>query len=164
MKQTVATAAATAAAVMSSLLSMIPSPQAAAPAFVVFSIPQVLEARSLDAPTTSPAALQQATTTGSDISAVKAAIARYARKYGVNEGIMTFVVDCETAGTFDPSIQSRHILPDGSREQSFGLAQINLPANPEISLAQAKDPDFSLDFLARALSKGEFWRWSCLVR
>lgn len=92
-------------------------------------------------------------------STIPALIARYASKYGVSRDLMTKLVSCETSGTFDPAIQSRHIRADGTREKSFGLAQIHLPDHEDVTLEQAKDPDFALDFMATHLAAGRLWMW-----
>lgn len=171
MKESVATAAATALTVVSSLLSILPPPQIAAPALVAFSIPYQADAVTALEPleNSQGEALQEAL----DVRAIKDLIRVYAVAYDVNPGIMEFVVDCETGHTFDPKQQSfatykrdrpEYGVKKGDRELSFGLAQIHLPANPTITRAQAEDPDFALQFLAKGLNAGEYWRWSCLVK
>lgn len=91
---------------------------------------------------------------------VKELIEIYAAKYNVSSTTMDKVVGCETAGTYDPAVQS-FIVTDGIREESFGLAQIHLPDWPEIKIEQAKDPDFALNFLASRLSQGQGNLWTC---
>lgn len=102
---------------------------------------------------------------------IKEKIKNHAGKYGVSELLMQELVSCETADTFDPSIQSHAVyamarqgIAKGEQERSFGLAQIHLPDNPEVSLEEATDPDFALDFMARELAAGNSWRWkTCLL-
>lgn len=48
----------------------------------------------------------------------------------------------------------------GERENSWGPAQIHLPAHPEITKEQASNPDFALNFMADHLSKGKD-KWTC---
>lgn len=48
-----------------------------------------------------------------------------------------------------------------SREDSWGLVQINRMAHPQISVEQATDPKFALDFLARNLKAGKGSMWTC---
>lgn len=78
------------------------------------------------------------------------------------------VVDCESQ--YSPSIQSKHVYTEtnvprgykvGDREQSFGLVQIHLPAHAHVSYAQATDPEFAVEFLARNLAVGNGWMWTC---
>jgi len=45
------------------------------------------------------------------------------------------------------NIQS-YIVKNGIREESFGIAQINLPSHPDVSREQALDPDFSIKWTA----------------
>lgn len=49
----------------------------------------------------------------------------------------------------------------GAREDSWGPAQIHLPDNPSVSREQASDPDFALNFMAKAISEGKAGKWSC---
>ena len=69
-------------------------------------------------------------------------------------------IECETAHTFSPNIQSSARRPDGSREQSFGLAQIFAEAHKEISMEQMTDMNFSIDFMAKNWTEHKGW-WSC---
>lgn len=93
---------------------------------------------------------------------VPALIKHYASQYKVSAKLMLSIVTCETAGTFDPSIQSyvKAKGPNG-REDSWGLSQIHLPSWPKITREQAQDPHFALNFLAEKLSKGQAYLWSC---
>lgn len=171
MKHTVATAAATAFTVAWSLLSAFRVPEMAPAVFVAMS-PRHVEASSDETVRQSPqdgARAAQAPVPSSDT--IEALITRYAGKYGVNPGVMHFTVSCETAGTFDPTIQSeaRYTadhpewgVKAGDREQSYGLAQIHIPSNRGVTRAQASDADYALDFMARHMAAGEYWRWSCL--
>lgn len=95
-------------------------------------------------------------------------IKRYAQKYGVSEQTLTAMVSCETGGTFDPDLQSLSQytrdhpewgFKKGDREDSWGLAQIHLPAHPHISRDEATDPDFALEFLALNLARGKQSMW-----
>jgi murein DD-endopeptidase MepM/ murein hydrolase activator NlpD len=81
-----------------------------------------------------------------------------AQVYGVPWQLIWGVVNHETAGTWDP-----HIPGDGG--QSHGLAQIYQPAHPDVSLAQATDPGFSIDFIAKNLATNyaKFQDWSLAV-
>jgi len=86
-------------------------------------------------------------------------ITYYADKYKVSANLMHKIIACESG--YDTDIQSKFIRPDGSREQSFGLVQIYLPAHPTITKEQAIDPDFALEFLAKELKAGNAKIWSC---
>lgn len=82
-----------------------------------------------------------------------------AQRYGVSASEMRRVIACESMGS--TTIQSYHRRPDGTREQSFGLVQIHLPAHPHITKAQAIDPEFAINFLAKNLSEGRGRMWTC---
>ena len=81
------------------------------------------------------------------------------KEYNVSSLIMEEVIRCES--NFETTVQSRHIQKDGTRENSWGLSQINLDWNPDITLDQAIDPYFSVSFLAKQLSEGRGYLWTC---
>lgn len=88
-------------------------------------------------------------------------IQHYAEMYQVSYNELYRTIGCETAHTFDPTIQSKHFNSEGIQEKSFGLAQIHLPDHPNITLKQATDPDFSLNFMASEFKKGHKYWWKC---
>lgn len=67
--------------------------------------------------------------------------------------LMRAIITCESGN--DPLA---HKL--SSKENSWGLVQINLKAHPEITRAQAIDPEFAISYLASNLSTHESW-WTC---
>lgn len=73
-------------------------------------------------------------------------------KYGVSEAVMRNVIQCESSG-------NPNAVGDGG--QSFGLVQIYLPAHPEVTRAEALDPEFAVEFLAQNLSEGRGRMWTC---
>ena len=73
---------------------------------------------------------------------------------------MISVINCENK-EWDTDLQSRIINKKGVREKSYGLSQIHLPSHPNISLEQATDPDFAIEFMAQNLSKGKGKMWTC---
>lgn len=79
-------------------------------------------------------------------------IAFYSQKYGVNAVHLSKTIGCESG--FDPRIKNPY-------EESYGLAQIYLPAHPEILKADALDPDFAIDYMAKKFSTGKASMWSC---
>lgn len=62
------------------------------------------------------------------------------------------VIECESSW-------DTHAI--GDHGTSFGLAQIHLPAHPEVSRETAEDPHFAIDFLVRNLKEGNGRMWSC---
>ncbi len=69
------------------------------------------------------------------------------------------IVRCENR-ELDPGAQSR-VMHGTKREDSWGLAQIHLPAHPEVSKEQATDPEFAIDFLVKNVSEGKAYMWTC---
>lgn len=49
----------------------------------------------------------------------------------------------------------------GDDGQSYGLAQIHLPSNPDVTRAEAEDPIFSLNFIIDGWLEGRQERWTC---
>lgn len=85
----------------------------------------------------------------------------YADLYQVNYDHMYKTIMCESLAS--TTIQSMHKDPKGpnGREDSWGIAQINLPWNPEVSREEALDVDFSLNFMAKKFALGYAKRWTC---
>jgi len=87
----------------------------------------------------------------------------YAEKQYKAEILAT--IACESGrnkdGTFNPLLQSNFIDSTGARERSYGIAQINIPAHPEITIEEAQDPIFSVKFMAEEFKKGNQWKWTC---
>lgn len=76
---------------------------------------------------------------------------RIADEYGVEYRILDNLVSSESR--WDPEA----VGPTGD----YGLVQINLAANPDITKEQAFDPEFSLRFAAEKIAAGEHvWRWT----
>lgn len=95
-------------------------------------------------------------------------IDKYSERYDVASSTMVQIITCES--NFDPTIQSFQTyskdfpawgVKKGDRELSFGLVQIHLPSHPDITKAEALDPDFSVRFLASQLSIGHASLWTC---
>lgn len=91
-------------------------------------------------------------------SEVMSLINKYSSEYNVNADHLFQTIKCESH--FDSTIQSGY-FKNGVQEQSFGLSQINLLANPDVTLAQADNPDFSVRFMAQKFSQGFASHWSC---
>ena len=82
-------------------------------------------------------------------------------EYAVDPKLMMDIVRCESGNDMSSTtIQSRH-YKNGVREKSYGLVQINLPHNPDITYEQAIDPVFAIDFLAHQLAHNRAYLWSC---
>lgn len=79
-------------------------------------------------------------------------------KYGLSDYwkyVSLSVVRCETGGTFDAEIKSKHV-----GEDSWGLAQIHLPAHLDVTEEEAKNPYFAINFLTSNIMKHPSW-WTC---
>jgi len=75
-------------------------------------------------------------------------IEKYAQGWGVSAVIMTEIIRCESG--FNTNARNLN-----EREDSRGLVQINLKAHTSITIEQATDPDFAINFLAQHLSTGK---------
>ena len=94
-----------------------------------------------------------------DSQNVRQKIAYYSLKYNVDPDEIYLTLDCESNHFESPDIQSR-VYYKGKRERSFGYAQINLRWHPDVSYAQAIDPDFAINFITKNWTKHKSW-WSC---
>jgi len=66
-----------------------------------------------------------------------------ANKAGLDGDKIAHTIYCESMFY---NIQSG-VVKDGVREPSFGLAQIHLPSHPTVTVEQALDPYFAVDFI-----------------
>ena len=82
-----------------------------------------------------------------------------AEEYGVDPEKALKVAMCESK--LNHTIQSYHIRPDGTREDSWGLWQIHLPAHTTVTREMAVDPIESTEWAMEHLSKGRWWMWTC---
>lgn len=80
--------------------------------------------------------------------------------FSVNPNTLVKVINCENID-WDPNLQSRITDSNNHREDSWGISQINLPANPEVTKEQAQNPDFSISFMAEKLSQNKGNMWTC---
>lgn len=99
-----------------------------------------------------------------------ALVEKYAKEYGVSEALISELITLESGGTWNESLQSfcsytvdhpEWGVKTGEREKSYGLAQIHLPSHPTITYEQATNGDFSIRFIAKAISEGRGSQWSC---
>lgn len=83
-------------------------------------------------------------------------IDEYVREYAPYRGVdaeeVLAVLKCE-------SNLNKDAVGDNGR--SFGVAQIFLPAHPDISEEQALDPEFSIRFIVDAFAAKEQRMWTC---
>lgn len=86
-----------------------------------------------------------------------------AQKYNVSGDEMWATTLCENPD-LNPKEQSGYIYPDGTRENSWGNSQINLNWHPEVTKAQAQDPYFSADFMAKQFAAKKQKEWTCWRR
>jgi hypothetical protein len=100
---------------------------------------------------------------------VQELVVKYASQYDVSASEMMTTIKCEDKD-LNPKLQSyeryKRDHPEwgvkaGEREKSFGLVQIHLPAHPNVTLAQATDPEFAIEFMASEFSKGHQRQWTC---
>jgi hypothetical protein len=81
----------------------------------------------------------------------------FATEYKVPPQIMKYIINCES--TYD--VNAHKYTPTGPhREDSWGIAQINLFAHPHITKAQATDKVFAAEFLAKGLADGKGAMWA----
>lgn len=90
--------------------------------------------------------IEYSTTTASAI------VEAYAAHYGIPSIPLVRTLICES------NLQDDAV---GDMGTSYGIAQIHLPAHPEVSKKQALDPLWSIDWAAHQFSLGHAKLWSC---
>jgi hypothetical protein len=91
---------------------------------------------------------------------ILARITHYSDLYHVSEGLMTHIVFRESSFN-SRAVGDTHLTdPNGNPHISIGLVQINKYWNPDVTEEQARNVDFSLDFLAKRLKQGKCYLWS----
>jgi hypothetical protein len=89
-------------------------------------------------------------------------VAQKALEYGVDKELMMALIECETSHKIASTTIQSGYYKDGVREESYGLVQIHLPSwVGKVTYAQAVDPVFAIDFMAKKISEGKVELWSC---
>lgn len=89
-----------------------------------------------------------------------------AERHGVNRERLYSTLECESVGFKDVAIQSDY-YHDGVRENSWGIAQFNLPTDLTtadgrmITKEIAIDPEEAIDAAAYQFAEGRASRWTC---
>jgi hypothetical protein len=77
----------------------------------------------------------------------------YSDLYNVDSEVIHKVIKCES----DYKVDAHNSIG----ENSWGIVQINLNAHRSITVEQATDPNFSIEFLAKNISEGKGKMWTC---
>lgn len=80
----------------------------------------------------------------------------YAARYAIDADDFVDTLQCESGLRADAKGDHRKGVPT-----SYGVAQIHLPAHPDISKDQALDPFWALDWSARQFKANKQRMWSC---
>lgn len=94
-----------------------------------------------------------------DQEVVAQLVTNYSTEFNVSAYRMQETLKCED-DTFAFDRQSNYYTSKG-REESYGVAQINLPSHKDISYSQAIDPDFAVKYMASEFAQGRAYQWSC---
>lgn len=86
------------------------------------------------------------------VKTIEQIIDEKAKQYNVPPEVIHAVVKCESG-------YNKNAIGDFG--MSRGLVQIHKTYHPTITDAMAFDPEFSIDFLAKNLSKGKGEMWTC---
>lgn len=86
-----------------------------------------------------------------------------AAKYHLNVEHFVKVINCESGASSTIQSTVPDIAGPNGRENSWGIAQINLdPKNhPEVTMEQALDPTWSLEWMAERWVDGHAHEWTC---
>lgn len=97
-------------------------------------------------------------------------IQQASERWDVDKDLLIRVVNDEDP-SWDPMKQSdqhyrftdpRFGIVKGARENSWGAAMINLDYHPEITKEQAQNFEFSVNFLAKEIHRGNGDWWTCI--
>lgn len=90
-------------------------------------------------------------------STIKSYIEEEAIKKDVDPKLATSISHCESG--FIP--RQSDIIHKGIRENSWGVWQINLSHNPEVTREQAMDIKWSTEWSLTKIKQGRAYLWSC---
>lgn len=82
-------------------------------------------------------------------------IQAYAAHYGIPAQPLLDTLECESG--YDPAAMGDH-------GTSLGVAQIHLPAHPDITKEEALNPFFAIDYAAQQFAAGHQMLWSCFKK
>ncbi len=91
---------------------------------------------------------------------IEALIKSEAAKNGINYELFYKTLKCESGNFQDVTIQSQYKRLDGTQERSYGIAQFNIDAHPDITIASATDPLWAIPYAAREFKRNPN-QWSC---
>lgn len=80
---------------------------------------------------------------------------------GLTEPLATQMLETIRCESGFVSQQSKYIRKDGTREPSFGIAQIHLPDHPSVTKDEAMDENFSVRWMAKKFKDGKMGWWTC---
>lgn len=129
--------------------------------------PKVYAETKKEEPSLKEKMVQGDATTRAEI--VESLVKAKAEQYHVSAYEMLTTIQCENK-SLDPNKQSGHRykfnspkrgIVLGEQERSFGLVMIHLPDHPTVSLEQATDPTFAIDFMAKKFAEGDKGAWTC---
>lgn len=87
-------------------------------------------------------------------------IEKYAKIFNVNPAKVYGTIGCESSFTPRQSLIKSKKGVNGY-EDSWGIAQIHLPAHPEISREEAMNDEYAIGWMIREFSRGNERIWSC---
>lgn len=97
-------------------------------------------------------ALKLASDESTEVISIDGIIEADAARYHVSADELRATLSCES---------QMDIEAVGDEGTSFGIAQIHLPAHPDITEAESDDPSFAIAFMARQFSIGNAKAWTC---
>lgn len=81
-------------------------------------------------------------------------VQKYSQIYSISPVIMTRIIACESSN--NPNARNLTEV-----ESSYGLVQINLKAHTNITIEQATDPEFAVEFLAKNFDNAPRMWFNC---
>lgn len=82
-------------------------------------------------------------------------------KYNLKDDSLYETLKCESIGWKNGQSKIPHKGGPNGYEDSWGVAQIHLPAHKDITKEEALDPVFAVDWAASEFAAGRAYEWTC---
>jgi len=105
--------------------------------------------------------LKQYVATKEQIDSIQAIVRAKSAQYGVDPSIPIIIIERESSYNRIAKGDREYVCPrTGKIAPSHGIAQINECWHPDVTLDQAHDIEFSVDFLVKGIAEGRCGQWS----
>mgnify|MGYP001562057334 CR=1 FL=1 len=140
-------------------------------ALLIFAAPQPAAAHALpvqteyhafpEAPSSTPMISKEALESAPlSTTTIERMVKNAQQKYNLDDSFYR-TLRCESAGFKNIQSQVQSATGPGGKEDSWGVAQIYLPAHQTITRAEALNPHFAVEWAAEQFAAGKAYLWTC---